>query len=42
MSDFPPTAVRHMLVLVTEIGPDSACTSANPYRGTIGELQLLR
>ena len=32
------TAATHLLVWLKELGPDQACTSANPYRGRLGEL----
>ena len=35
-----PTAARHLLILFREIGPDSGCTSANPYRGTLGNVRF--
>jgi hypothetical protein len=31
---------RHLLILFREIGPDSGCTSANPYRGTLGNIRF--
>lgn len=31
-------AARHLLVLFREIGPDSDCSSENPYRGSIGNI----
>jgi eukaryotic-like serine/threonine-protein kinase len=33
-----PATARHLLILFREIGPDGGCTSANPYRGTIGNV----
>ncbi len=33
-------AARHLLILFREIGPDGGCTSANPYRGTIGNVRF--
>jgi hypothetical protein len=35
-----PSAVRHLLILFREIGPDRGCTSANPYRGTLGNVRF--
>jgi hypothetical protein len=35
-----PAAARHLLILFREIGPDGGCTSANPYRGTIGNVRF--
>jgi serine/threonine protein kinase len=40
VSDVPPGPATHLLVLVSEIGPDSDCTASNPYRGTIGEIRI--
>ncbi len=40
LSGTPPAAARHFLVLIAELGPDGACTEANPFRGTIGEIRL--
>ena len=34
-------ASTHLAVWLKELGPDDACSSANPYRGRIGELQWL-
>jgi serine/threonine protein kinase len=31
-------AATHLLVWLRELGPDTACSSANPYRGRIGEI----
>ena len=28
----------HLLIWLTELGPDDACSSTNPYRGRIGEI----
>ncbi|HWM19081.1 MAG TPA: serine/threonine-protein kinase [Ilumatobacteraceae bacterium] len=32
------TPASHLLVWLTELGPDSGCTSANPYRGRLAEI----
>lgn len=40
VSPVPPTPARHMLVLLQELGPDDACTSANPFRGRLGEIAV--
>ena len=32
------TAAAHLLVWLKELGPDEACSSANPYRGRLGEI----
>jgi len=34
-------ASTHLAIWLKELGPDEACSSANPYRGRIGELQWL-
>jgi len=34
-------ASTHLAIWLKELGPDDACSSANPYRGRIGELQWL-
>ena len=31
-------AATHLLVWLRELGPDEACTTANPYRGRLGEI----
>jgi len=31
-------AATHLLVWLKELGPDDACSNANPYRGRIGEI----
>ncbi|HEY5662458.1 MAG TPA: serine/threonine-protein kinase [Ilumatobacter sp.] len=31
-------AATHLLVWLKELGPDDACSSANPYRGRLGEI----
>ena len=31
-------AAAHVLVWFKELGADAACTSANPYRGRLGEI----
>jgi serine/threonine-protein kinase len=40
-SPVPATPVRHMLVLVEQIGLDPSCSDANPYRGRLGEIALV-
>jgi hypothetical protein len=32
------TPAAHLLVWLTELGPDSGCSSANPYRGRLAEI----
>jgi serine/threonine-protein kinase len=36
----PATPARHVLVLLNELGNDSACSGANPFRGGLGEIAL--
>ena len=40
-SGTPPVPVRHMLVLLNEIGREDSCTDAHPYRGRLGEIALV-
>jgi serine/threonine-protein kinase len=42
VSEVPDRPVRHVLVLLSELGPDTGCTAANPYRGSLGEITLVR
>lgn len=37
----PPAPIRHVLVLLNEIGADDTCTTTNPYRGRLGEITLV-
>jgi serine/threonine-protein kinase len=39
-SPVPPAPVRHVLITFKELGVDSNCTDANPYRGRLGEIDL--
>jgi serine/threonine-protein kinase len=41
VSATPNAPVRHTLVLLNEIGSDSGCTSANPYRGALNEISVV-
>jgi serine/threonine-protein kinase len=41
VSAAPGTPARHVLVLLNELGGDSSCTSANPFRGRLGEIALV-
>ena len=41
VSGTPNAPVRHALVLLNEIGSDSSCTSANPYRGTLNQISVV-
>ena len=36
----PPAPVRHMLIMLSELGPDDSCTGSNPYRGRLGEISI--
>jgi serine/threonine-protein kinase len=40
VSPVPATPVRHVLVLVRELGPDDGCSADNPFRGRLGEIAL--
>ena len=42
VSPLPSTPVRHVLVLLNELGRDSGCTDSNPYRGRLGEIDVAR
>ena len=37
-----PGGTRHVLVWLREVGEDDACSTTNPYRGRLGNLQLTR
>lgn len=37
-----PGGTRHVLVWLREAGEDDACSTTNPYRGRLGNLQLTR
>jgi hypothetical protein len=32
------TPASHLLVWLTELGPDNGCSTANPYRGRLAEI----
>ncbi len=32
------TPASHLLIWLTELGPDSGCSTANPYRGRLAEI----
>jgi hypothetical protein len=40
-SPIPPAPARHMLILLKELGRDSTCSDANPYRGRLGEIAVV-
>ena len=31
---------RHLLIVLRELGRDTGCSAANPYRASIGEITL--
>jgi eukaryotic-like serine/threonine-protein kinase len=37
----PSSPVRHVLILLKELGADGSCTDANPYRGRLGEISVV-
>ena len=41
VSPIPTAPARHMLVLLKELGPDTTCSDANPYRGRLGEIAVV-
>jgi hypothetical protein len=41
VSPVPPAPARHVLILLKELGPDSTCSDANPYRGRLGEVAVV-
>ena len=41
VSAAPATPARHVLLLLNELGGDDSCTSANPFRGGLGEIALV-
>jgi serine/threonine-protein kinase len=40
-SPVPAAPVRHVLIRLKELGTDSGCTDANPYRGRLGEIAIV-
>jgi serine/threonine protein kinase len=40
VSATPAAPARHVLVLLNELGSDSACSTANPFRGRLGEIAV--
>ena len=36
----PSSPVRHMLVVLQQLGPDAGCSDSNPFRGSITDLRL--
>ena len=41
ISPVPATPARHVLILLKEIGRDSTCSDANPFRGRLGEIAIV-
>ena len=41
VSDVPSSPVRHVLLLLNEIGADSNCSSNNPFRGGLSDVALV-
>lgn len=41
VSTKPAAPVRHMLVVLNELGPGPTCTSANPFQGVLNEIQVV-
>ena len=41
VSPVPAAPARHMLILLKEIGRDTTCSDANPYRGRLGEIAVV-
>lgn len=41
VSAVPQAPVRHVLVLLKQIGRDSSCSDARPFRGRLGEIGLV-
>jgi serine/threonine-protein kinase len=41
VSPTPGAPVRHMLILLKELGQDTTCTDQNPYRGRLGEIAIV-
>jgi|TARA_R110002110_G_scaffold65121_4_gene179696 hypothetical protein len=40
-TDVPATPVRHVLVLLKQLGADTSCSDNNPFRGRLGEIALV-
>lgn len=40
-SPLPAAPARHVLITFKELGNDTTCTGANPYRGRLGEIALV-
>jgi len=40
-TDVPAAPVRHVLVLLQQLGADASCSSNNPFRGRLGEIALV-
>ena len=40
-SPVPAAPARHMFIMLKELGRDTTCTDANPYRGRLGEIAIV-
>jgi eukaryotic-like serine/threonine-protein kinase len=40
-TDVPAAPVRHVLVLLKQLGADTSCSDNNPFRGRLGEIALV-
>ena len=40
-SPVPALPARHMFIMLKELGRDTTCTDANPYRGRLGEIAIV-
>ena len=40
-TDVPTAPVRHLLVLLKQLGADTSCSDNNPFRGRLGEIALV-
>ena len=40
-SPVPSAPIRHLFVMLRELGEDAGCTSANPFRGRLGEIAIV-
>lgn len=41
LTDVPAAPVRHVLVMLKQLGADASCSSSNPFRGLLGEIALV-
>ena len=40
-TDVPAAPVRHVLILLKQLGADTSCSANNPFRGRLGEIALV-